>query len=89
MIWDINNIPLRRGSLSANPVRTAAQQQVTGVLGAHVTSSIRALRGYDDTRGMSTLIPMEVLPHSDQSVVPVPGIDLVALPPKDRKTGRN
>ncbi|KAH9979664.1 hypothetical protein BJV74DRAFT_953288 [Russula compacta] len=72
-----------------NPVRTAAQQQVTGVLGAHVTSSIRAVSGYDYTRGTSTLIPMEVLPHSDQSTEPAPGIDLVTFPPEDRKSGRN
>ena len=79
------------GSLQpeVNPVRTATQPQVTCVLGAHVTGSIRAASGYDNTRGMNTFIPMAVLPRSDQSAVPVPGVDSVTLPPEDCKNDRN
>ncbi|KAH9955733.1 hypothetical protein BJV74DRAFT_465897 [Russula compacta] len=75
---------------SSATARSRIALQVTSILDAHATSSIRAVGGHDDTtRGMDTPIPMEDLPHPSQSTAPAPGIDPVTLPPEDHDNGRN
>ena len=69
--------------------RIALQPEVTSILDAHVASRIITVSQYDYTRGMDAPIPMEDLPHPNQSTAPVPAIDPVTFPPEDRTYGRN
>ena len=68
--------------------RSQIALQVTSILDAHVTGSIRAVNEHNDAHGMDTPIPMEDLPHPNQSTSPAPGLDPVAIP-EDGKKGRD
>ena len=75
--------------VSLATARSQISLQVTSVLDAHVTNGIRAISEHDDTHDMDTRIPMEDLPHPNQSTAPAPSIDPATLPPEDGKNGRD
>ena len=80
-----------RSPSSLATARSQSAPQVTPILDAHVTGGIQTSSGHGDTQGMDTRIPIEDLPHPDQSSVQVTRIDPDTLPPEPEhgRNGRN
>ena len=85
----IQSDPTLESPSSSATIRSQISPQVTSILDAHVTGSIRTVSEHDDSHGMDTPIPMEDLPHPNQSTAPASGVDPVAVPPEDDENGRN